>query len=170
MNLTRRITHLFLLLMSLTLSHSVLAKTSGHELQQLTADNLPQFVSQISADYYHQLQSLVDYYQLYQQKRDPRGFNVWHLRGFRPAFTTQNNYYQQLTNNAEALKGQPAAELPAAFDAVGKIATQLMVSFRENDPAAYQQAEDLMAENNALVASQLEQYQLSDEIRNISFD
>ncbi|HET8808549.1 MAG TPA: hypothetical protein VFM76_09225 [Methylophaga sp.] len=140
------------------------------DLQQINTANLPQFVSQISADYYQQLESLLKYYELYQQKRDPRGFNVWHLRGFSPALAKQQAYYQQLQATASA-ESQPTVEkLITVFNELDTISTQLMVSFRENNPAAYQQAKTLITDNNAFLATQLKEYQLDDEIRDITLN
>lgn len=55
------------------LSQSLLAaEQQPTDLTKIDNANLPQFVSQLGDDYYQQLESLVTYYQLYQQKRDPR--------------------------------------------------------------------------------------------------
>lgn len=153
------------------LSQSLLAaEQQPANITDIQADNLPQFVSQLSNDYYQQLESLVTYYQLYQQKRDPRGFNVWHLRGFSPAFKEQQTYYQNLLATASA-ETQPTAEkLVAIFNALDTISTQLMISFRENDPVAYQQAQALVSDNNALLAAQLKQFALEAEIREINLN
>lgn len=138
------------------------------DLQQINAENLPQFVSQISSDYYQQLDTLLKYYELYQQKRDPRGFNVWHLRGFSPAITARQTDYQQLQATASAEIQATVDKLVTVFNELDTISTQLMVSFRENDPAAYQQAKTLITDNNALLANQLKAFKLDNEIREIN--
>ncbi len=138
------------------------------DLHQINTDNLPQFVSQISSDYYQQLTSLIKYYELYQQKRDPRGFNVWHLRGFSPALTARQTYYQQLQATASAETRATVDELVNVFNELDTISTQLMVSFRENDPAAYQQAKTLITDNNVLLANQLKPFELDNEIGEIN--
>ena len=140
------------------------------EFQQINTDNLPQFVSQISDDYYQQLESLLNFYQLYQQKRDPRGFNVWHLRGFSPAFSERQQYYQALQDSAASETQPTVTSLVDAFNHLGTIATQLMVAFRDSNPDAYQQAKALISENNALFAQQLKQFQLNSEIRDIGLN
>lgn len=138
------------------------------DLQPINTDNLPQFVSQISDDYYQQLESLLNFYQLYQQKRDPRGFNVWHLRGFSPVFSERQQYYQVLQDSAASEETQPTVtSLVAGFNHLGTIATKLMVAFRDSNPDAYQQAKALISENNALFSQQLKQFQLDSEIRDI---
>ncbi|MDT8311553.1 MAG: hypothetical protein RQ732_08925 [Methylophaga sp.] len=152
------------------MSQSLQAEQPASDLKQVTADNLPAFVNQLSNDYYQQLESLVNYYQLYQQKRDPRGFNVWHLRGFSPAFTERQSYYLELQDNAATETQQTVASLVEVFNDLDAISTQLMVSFRENDPAAYQQAKTLVNDNNAFLTKQLEAYQLDSEIREITFN
>lgn len=45
-----------------------------------------------------------------------------------------------------------------------------MISFRENDPAAYQQAQALIKANNALLAEKLKQFSLEAEIRDINLN
>ncbi|MEX1201502.1 MAG: hypothetical protein WEB02_11995 [Methylophaga sp.] len=152
------------------MSQTLQADQPASDLKQVTADNLPAFVSQLSNDYYQQLESLVNYYQLYQQKRDPRGFNVWHLRGFSPTFSEHQNYYRELQDSAASETQQTVASLVGVFNDLGTISTQLMVSFRDSDPAAYQQAKTLTRENNAFLAKQLEEYQLDGEIRDITLN
>jgi len=152
------------------MSQTLQAEESDNELNQVTADNLPAFVNQLSNDYYQQLESLVNYYQLYQQKRDPRGFNVWHLRGFSPAFNERFSYYQNLQDNAATETQQTVASMVEVFNDLDTISTQLMVSFRDSDQAAYQQAKTLTSENNAFLAKQLEEYQLNGEIRDITLN
>lgn len=158
---------LVLLFFSQTLSA---ADNKASDLQQITADNESQLVSQIGSDYYQQLESLVNFYQLYQQKRDPRGFNVWHLRGFSPAFNERQAYYQELLATAAPESLTTAEKIVAIFDALETISTQLMISFRENDPAAYQQAKTLIAENNDAMAKLLAQYQHEADIRTINLN
>lgn len=153
------------------LSQSLLAaEQQPTDLTKIDNANLPQFVSQLSGDYYQQLESLVTYYQLYQQKRDPRGFNVWHLRGFTPALKAQQTYYQGLLETATPETRTTAEQLVTIFNALDTISTQLMISFRENDPAAYQQAKTLIKDNNALLADKLKQFSLEAEIRDINLN
>lgn len=150
------------------MSQSLHTAEQSRDLQNVTTDNLPAFVSQLSEDYYQQLTSLIDFYQLYQQKRDPRGFNVWHLRGFSPAFGERQAYYDHLLNSADPDSQAAVANLVNVFNDLGSIATQLMVSFRDNDPAAYQQAKLLIRDNNVLLAQQLKQYQQDSTISEIN--
>lgn len=152
------------------MSQTLQADQPASDLKQVTADNLPAFVSQLSKDYYQQLESLINYYQLYQQKRDPRGFNVWHLRGFSPVFSEQQSYYQELQDRAASETQQTVASLVDVFNDLGAISTQLMVSFRDSDLTAYQQAKTLTCENNAFLAKQLEEYHLDSEIRDITLN
>ncbi len=152
------------------MSQTLQAEQPTSDLKQVTADNLPVFVSQLSHDYYQQLESLVNYYQLYQQKRDPRGFNVWHLRGFSPAFSAQQSYYQGLQDSAASETQQTVASLVGIFNDLDTISTQLMVSFRDSDADAYQQAKTLASDNNAYLAKQLKAYQLDGEIRDITLN
>lgn len=156
-----------LLLMSQSL-HA--GEQQADDLQKVTADNQPEFVSQISSDYYQQLESLLHFYQLYQQKRDPRGFNVWHLRGFTPTYQQRQQYYQDLVASAEPESKPHTNSMLVVFNSLETISTQLMVSFRDNNPAAYHQAKTLVSENNALLTEQLKQFQLDNEIREISLN
>lgn len=153
------------------LSQSLLAaEQQPADITDIHTDNLPQFVSQFGGDYYQQLESLVTYYQLYQQKRDPRGFNVWHLRGFTPVLKAQQTYYQDLLETATPETQTTTEQLVTIFNALDTISTQLMISFRENDPAAYQQAQALINDNNALLAEKLKQFSLEAEIRDINLN
>lgn len=151
----------------LVVSQTSQATQQTDDLQEINTDNISQLVSQVGRDYYQQLDSLVKYYQLYQQKRDPRGFNVWHLRGFSPSFNERQSYYQDLLSTASADAQLTADNTVAIYSAVGTIARQLMIAFRDSDPEAYQLAVALIDENNALMATQLKQFQREAEVRTI---
>lgn len=145
-------------------------QTQTDDLQEINTDNLSQLVSQVGSDYYQQLDSLVKYYQLYQQKRDPRGFNVWHLRGFSPSFNERQSYYQDLLSTASADAHPIADNTIAIYSAVGTIAKQLMIAFRDSNPESYQQAVALIDENNNLMATHLKQFQREAEVRTIQLN
>lgn len=140
-----------------------------NDIQQITESNMAELTSQVADDYYNQLESLVTFYKLYQQKRDPRGFNVWHLRGFTPNYSAQSSYYQTLLASAPAEIENAKAAIDA-FNAVGTIASQLMIAFRDNNADAYANAVSLVETNNEVIASLLAEYGNEDAARQISLN
>lgn len=166
-----------LFLLSLIVStHSVQANEENTEsfvtdFKVLTEDNLPEYVSRMSQHYYEQVESLGSYFQLYQQKRDPRGFNVWHLRGFSPTFNTLNDESQQVAKaNEEFLTGRPEQALSTIFAELKEVSVHLMLSFRENDPEAFKLADAKVKEHGEQIATLLRSHNLETEIREVSLN
>ncbi|WP_417550407.1 hypothetical protein [Methylophaga sp.] len=141
------------------------------EFSMLTEDNLPQYVSRISHRYYEQVEMLGRYFQLYQQKRDPRGFNVWHLRGFSPKFNALNDENQLIAKANEAfLSDRPETALTTIFAELRDVSVNLMVAFRDNDPEAFKLANAKVKEHNEQIATLLRAHNLDKEIRDISLN
>lgn len=141
------------------------------EFAVLTEDNLPQYVSRMSQRYYEQVESLGNYFQLYQQKRDPRGFNVWYLRGFTPGFNTLNDENQQIAiANEEFLVERPEKTLTIIFAELKEVSVNLMVAFRDNDPQAFNAANAQVKSHSEQIAVLLKMHNLNDEIREISLN
>ncbi|MDO8827065.1 hypothetical protein [Methylophaga sp.] len=166
-----------LFLLSLIVStHSVQANDENTEsfvteFKGLTEDNLPEYVSRMSQHYYEQVESLGNYFQLYQQKRDPRGFNVWHLRGFSPSFNALNDQSQQVaTANEKFLAERPEQALSTIFAELKEVSVNLMVSFRENDPEAFKLANTKVKEHGEQIATLLKAHNLEAEIREVSLN
>lgn len=141
------------------------------EFAVLTEDNLPQYVSRMSQRYYAQVELLNNYFQLYQQKNDPRGFNVWHLRGFTPNFSALNAENQLVAAaNDKFLAERPEKALTTIFAELREISVNLMVAFRDNDPQAFKLANAKVKEHKEQIATLLKAHNLDKEIQDISFN
>lgn len=141
------------------------------EFAVLTEDNLPQYVSSMSQRYYAQVELLSNYFHLYQQKNDPRGFNVWHLRGFTPSFNTLNDQNQQIAiANEEFLAERPEKTLSIFFAELKKVSVNLMVAFRDNDPQAFNVANTQVKSHSEQIGLLLKRHNLNNEIREISLN
>tara|TARA_R100000388_G_C7235642_1_gene157649 strand:+ start:1058 stop:1672 length:615 start_codon:yes stop_codon:yes gene_type:complete len=141
------------------------------EFEILTEDNLSQYVSQMSQRYYEQVELLNKYFQLYQQKNDPRGFNVWHLRGFTPNFSAINAENQLIAAaNDKFLAERPEKALTTIFAELRDISVNLMVAFRDNDPQAFKLAKAKVKEHKEQIATLLKAHNLDKEIQDISLN
>lgn len=137
----------------------------------LNEDNLAEYVSKMTQRYYEQVEILGKYFQLYQQKRDPRGFNVWHLRGFSPNFNALNDENQLITKANEAfLAERPEKVLTTTFAELRDVSVNLMVAFRDNDPEAFKLANAKVKEHKEQIATLLRAHNLDKEIRDISLN
>lgn len=137
----------------------------------LTETNLGEYVSGISQRYYEQVALLRQYFQLYQQRRDPRGFNVWHLRGFTPAFSQLNAQHQLIAaNNESFLADRPEQALTSIFAELKDVSVNLMVAFRDNDPEAFKTANTTVKNHNEQINSLLAKYQREHEMQELSLD
>src|SRR5690554_3016125 len=119
------------------------------EFAVLNEENLTDYVSTMSQRYYEQVDLLRSYYQLYQQKYDPRGFNVWHLKGFSPkheALNTENQHVAVM--NEEFLAERPERALTTIFAELKEVSINLLLAFRENDPAAFHAANAMVKDHN----------------------
>lgn len=167
---------LFLLLSGLVFSltlpaHAEVETTEITELDDLTDNTLDAYVLTLSRDFYNQQQILADFFRLYQAKRDPRGFNVWYVRGFMPDFTALKSIHQDYVDrNAALLHNHPEGNLIDSFAALEIIASRLMTAVRENDPVMFQMAQSLNQEHSEIIASALTRHGLSDEIRDITLN
>jgi hypothetical protein len=166
-----------LLMLSLLVSiHSVQADEKkaasfASEFEALTEDNLPQYVSQMSQRYYNQVELLKKYFDLYQQRNDPRGFNVWHLRGFSPSFSLLDAENQLVAaSNQKFLAERPEKALTTIFAELKEVSVNLMLSFRDNDPQAYKAANAMVKDHSAQIAILLESHGLDKEIRGVSLN
>lgn len=141
------------------------------EFEVLTQNNLPQYVSQMSQRYYNQVELLGKYFELYQQRNDPRGFNVWHLRGFSPNFSMLNTENQLVAvANQKFLEERPEKALTTIFAELKEVSVNLMLAFRDNDPQAFKTANAMVKEHSAQIAILLEAHGLDKEIRDISLN
>ncbi|ODN67700.1 hypothetical protein A9E74_00530 [Methylophaga muralis] len=139
------------------------------EFAELNEANLPTYVSKLSHRYYEQVELLGKYFQLYQQKRDPRGFNVWHLRGFTPSFDALNDESQQVAKtNEKFLANRPEQALSTIVAELRDVSVNLMLAFRENDPQAFKAANAMVKEHGDQIAALLKTHNLNEEIREIS--
>lgn len=137
----------------------------------LNEDNLAEYVSKMAQRYYEQVEILGKYFQLYQQKRDPRGFNVWHLRGFSPNFNALNDENQLIAEANEAfLAERPEKALTIIFAELRDVSVNLMVAFRDNDPEAFKLANAKVIEHNEQIATLLRAHDLDEEIRDLSLN
>lgn len=145
------------------------AATQLETIGTLNEDNLSNYVTIVSEDFYQQQQLMADYFKLYQQKKDPRGFNVWHLRGYLPQFRALNEAHQDYAKeNAGFLADQPENTLVESIAALEAISTRLMIAMRENDPATYHAAFELNTQHSDLIAEALTRHQLDENIQHIS--
>ena len=161
----------FCLMLSVPLAQANEESTESFvtEFAQLNEANLPQYVSKLSHRYYEQVALLGKYFQLYQQKRDPRGFNVWHLRGFTPSFNALNDESQQVAEaNEKFLADRPEQALTAIFAELRDVSVNLMLAFRENDPQAFKAANAMVKEHGDQIAAILKTHKLNEEIREVS--
>ncbi|AUZ85034.1 hypothetical protein [Methylophaga nitratireducenticrescens] len=141
------------------------------EFAVLDKNNLPQYVSRMSQRYYAQVDLLNNYFQLFQQKKDPRGFNVWHLRGFLPNFSLLDAENQHVAeSNENFLAERPEKELTLIFTELKEVSVNLMVSFRENDPEAYKAASTQVKSHIKQLTEILKTHHLGDEIRESSLN
>lgn len=137
----------------------------------LKEDNLAEYVSRMAQRYYEQVEILGKYFQLYQQKRDPRGFNVWHLRGFSPNFNALNDENQLITKaNETFLAERPEKVLTTTFAELRDVSVNLMVAFRDNDPEAFKLANAKVKEHNEQIATLLRAHNLDKEIQDLSLN
>lgn len=168
-----------IVLMAITVNALFLSNISYAEQQSNTTnlatigtlndENLSTYVSIVSEDFYQQQQLMKDYFKLYQQKKDPRGFNVWHLRGYLPQFRELNQAHQEFAmENAAFLADQLENSLVESIAALEPISSRLMVAMRENDPATYHAAFELNTQHSDLIAEALKRHQLEDNIQHIS--
>lgn len=166
---------LFLVLLLVSV-HSVHAgeentESLASEFEVLTENNLSQYVSQMSQRYYDQVELLGKYFKLYQQKNDPRGFNVWHLRGFTPNFSALNAENQLIAAaNEKFLTDQPEKALTTIFAELREVSVNLMLAFRDNDPQAFKVANAMVQKHSAQIAILLEAHGLDKEIRQVSLN
>lgn len=141
------------------------------EFRVLNEDNLGNYVATVSQQYYRQLELLRHYFQFYQQKHDPRGFNVWHLKGFLPEFEAFNTAQQRVAaDNQHFLAGHTAKALATMFAELREISVNLLLALREGDPAAYHAARTMIKEHGEKLATILKEHQLEESIREISLD
>lgn len=141
------------------------------EFAELNEANLPQYVSKLSHRYHEQVELLGKYFHLYQQKRDPRGFNVWHLRGFTPSFDALNDENQQIAKaNENFLADRPEQALSTIFAELRDVSVNLMLAFRENDPQAFNAANAMVREHGDQLAAILKTHNLNKEIREVSLN
>lgn len=141
------------------------------EFTVLNEDNLAEYVSRMAQRYYEQVEILGKYFQLYQQKRDPRGFNVWHLRGFSPNFNALNDENQLIAKANEAfLAERPEKVLTTTFAELRDVSVNLMVAFRDNDPEAFKLANAKVKEHNEQIATLLRAHNSDKEIRDLSLN
>lgn len=174
-NLFRQILCLLLLfsLVSLSTAQAEVEPSDAFaaEFSVLTEDNLPHYVSRMAQRYYEQVELLGKYFQLYQQRRDPRGFNVWHLKGFSPNFNTLNAQIQQVAMLNEAfLAERPEKALSSIFAGLKDVSVNLMVAFRDNDPQAFKLAKTQVQSHSAQLESLLKAHNLNHEVRQVSLD
>jgi len=142
--------------------------TDFEAIGTLNEDNLSTYVALVGEDFYQQQQLIADYFKLYQQKQDERGFNVWHLRGYMPQFRTLNQAHQDFAAaNATFLAEKPENNLVDSISALETISSRLMIAMRENDPASYQAAFELNKQHTDLVAEALTRHQLDEHIQHI---
>jgi len=147
------------------------AASFASEFEALTEDNLPQYVSQMSQRYYNQVELLKKYFDLYQQRNDPRGFNVWHLRGFSPNFSMLDAENQLVAGaNEEFLSERPEKALTTIFAELKDVSVNLMLAFRDNDPQAFKAANAKVEDHSAQIAALLKAHGLDKEIREISLN
>lgn len=147
------------------------AESFASEFAVLTEDNLPQYVSQMSQRYYTQVELLGNYFQLYQQKNDPRGFNVWHLRGFSPNFSMLDAENQLVAvANEKFLAQRPEKTLTTIFAELKEVSVNLMVAFRDNDPQAFKAADAQVKEHKEQLAAFLKSHNLDKEVQDISLN
>lgn len=145
------------------------AITQLETIGTLNEDNLANYVTIVSEDFYQQQQLLAEYFKVYQQKKDPRGFNVWHLRGYLPQFRELNQAHQEFAmENATFLAGQSEYSLLESIAALEAISTRLMIAMRENDPETYHAAFELNTQHSDLIAEALTRHQLDENIQHIS--
>lgn len=147
------------------------AASFASEFEALTEDNLPQYVSQMSQRYYNQVELLGKYFDLYQQRNDPRGFNVWHLRGFSPNFSMLDAENQLVAvANQKFLAERPEKALTTIFAELKDVSVNLMLAFRDNDPQAFKAANAMVKDHSAQIAALLKAHGLDKEIREISLN
>jgi|TARA_R100000654_G_scaffold59132_2_gene85870 hypothetical protein len=147
------------------------AASFASEFEALTENNLPQYVSQMSHRYYSQVELLGKYFDLYQQRNDPRGFNVWHLRGFSPNFSMLDAENQLVASaNEEFLAERPEKALTTIFAELKDVSVNLMLAFRDNDPQAFKAANAKVEDHSAQIAALLKAHGLDKEIREISLN
>lgn len=160
-------------LVSIQSVHADEKKTAAFasEFEVLTEENLPHYVSQMSQRYYDQVKLLGKYFKLYQQKNDPRGFNVWHLRGFSPNFSMLDaeNHLVAVANE-KFLAERPEKELTTIFAELKEVSVNLMVAFRDNDPQAFKTAKAMVNDHSAQIAILLKAHGLDKEITEISLN
>lgn len=141
------------------------------EFRVLNEDNLGNYVATVSQQYYRQLELLRHYFQLYRQKHDPRGFNIWHLKGFLPEFETFNRAQQHVAaDNQYFLTGHTAKTLATMFAELREVSVNLLLALREGDPAAYHAASVMVKEHGEQLTTILREHQLEEHIRDISLD
>jgi len=141
------------------------------KFEVLTERNLSQYVSQMSQRYYNQVELLGKYFKLYQQKNDPRGFNVWHLRGFSPNFSMLDAENQLVAiANETFLAERPEKALTTIFGELKDVSVNLILAFRDNDPKAFKAANAQVKSHSEQVAALLKAHNLHDEIRELSLD
>lgn len=141
------------------------------EFSVLNESNLSNYVAAVSQQYYRQAELLHHNFQFYQQKRDPRGFNVWHLKGFSPEYQAFNTALQDVaTNNQKFLAGRSAEALTTIFAELRGVSINLLIALRESNLTAYHEAKAVIKEHEAQLATILREHQLEENIRDVSLD